>query len=421
MIPIIIVSVTVGLVAGLTAALVSSRRRTATQQSVQQQAIAAAVAQVLVEREATAVVVGEDRERVVEAAVTNAVQVAGATLDAKLAASSSELDLRSQSFEQRAAAIDEQLRLMGEKVEGMRRQSTSQLSSLTTELKAAGEHHRELHQTTAQLRDALASPKRRGQWGERMAEDVLVAAGFVEGVNYCRQRQMATGGIPDLTFFLPGGMVMNMDVKFPVDNYLKFLEASDETAADAARRQFSRDVRARVREIADRGYVDAETTVDSVLLFIPNESVYAFLHENDPDLVDQALAQKVVLCSPFTLFAVLAVIRQAVDQFRLEKTSDQILVELGRVEGEWKKFSDQVTKVGKHLGTLTNSFGELSAARTNQMGRAFKRIDDLRADRSLDPDSSAASVAPDPTPAADDPAVEPLFGRDDLSELRDAG
>ncbi|MDH3707546.1 MAG: DNA recombination protein RmuC, partial [Acidimicrobiia bacterium] len=272
----------------------------------------------------------------------------------------------------------------------------------------------------------LANPKRRGQWGERMAEDVLSSAGFVEGVNYCRQRKMAGGGIPDITFFLPGGLALNMDVKFPVDNYLRYLEADDELAADAARRQFSKDVRARVRELADRGYVDPETTVDSVLLFIPNEAVYAFLHENDPDLVDQALAQKVVLCSPFTLFAVLAVIRQAVDQFRLERTSDQILVELARVEGEWHKYHDQVTKVGKHLGTLNNSFSELSGARTNQMGRAFKRIDALRTERSLDDDTTLDDDDDGPGPdevAVDEPhdsPVEHLFGRND-KPLRDAG
>ena len=409
----ILMSLIVGLGCGLVVALWWTRSRAATRRQDRDEAIAAAVAQVLVERKATAETVAEDRERVVQAAVHNAVQVAGATLEAKLAASSTELGLRSEGFERRAVAIDEQLQRMGDVVEGMRRQTSTQYSSLETALRSAGEQNQALHQTTSALRDALANPKRRGQWGERMAEDVLASAGFVEGVNYCRQRQMAGGGIPDLTFFLPGGLVLNMDVKFPVDNYVKFLEAGDEPTADTARRQFTRDVRARVRELADRGYVDAETTVDSVLLFIPNEAVYAFVHENDPELVDQALAQKVVLCSPFTLFAVLAVIRHAVDQFRLEKTSDQILVELGRVESEWAKHREQMDKVGKHINTLTNSFGELSGPRTNQMGRAFKRIDALRSERQLD-------VGAD-EPAGGRPDVEPIFGRDARPPLRDAG
>src|SRR5690606_37946843 len=102
--------------------------------------------------------------------------------------------------------------------------------------------------------------------------------------------------------------------------YLRHLDATDEDAAEAARTAFCRDVRARVREVASRDYTDPATTVGWMVLFIPNEAVYAFVHEHDPELLGRALAQKVVLCSPLTLFAVLAVVRQAVDTFHLERT-----------------------------------------------------------------------------------------------------
>ena len=70
-------------------------------------------------------------------------------------------------------------------------------------------------------------------------------------------------------------------------------------------------------------------SVDYVLLFLPNETLTGFIHEHDPDLVDDALGQKVVLCSPLTLFALLGVIRQAFDNFMVEQTSDEILSLLG--------------------------------------------------------------------------------------------
>ena len=47
---------------------------------------------------------------------------------------------------------------------------------------------RELQDTANHLRQALVSTKARGQWGERMAEDVLRLAGFIEGVNYLKQK-----------------------------------------------------------------------------------------------------------------------------------------------------------------------------------------------------------------------------------------
>ena len=158
--------------------------------------------------------------------------------------------------------------------------------------------------------------------GGANAEDVLAAAGFIENVNYEKQRKLATGGIPDYTFRLPQGHVVHMDVKFPIDNYLRWLDCAESDRGRLAK-AFQRDVRDRVKELGGRCYVDPETTVDYLLLFVPNESVYGFLHEHDPDLIDNALAQKVVLCSPTSLFAVLAVIRQAVDAFLVERRSER--------------------------------------------------------------------------------------------------
>src|SRR5690606_20360959 len=149
------------------------------------------------------------------------------------------------------------------------------------------------------------------------ADDVLRVAGLVEGVNYKRQQTLAGGCRPDFTFTLPRGRLLHMDVKFPVDNYLRVLDAATEADRATHTRAFLRDVRARVRELTGRGYVDPDTTVGYVLLFIPNESVYGFIHEHDGGLLDEALASHVVMCSPCTLFAVLGVVRQAVDNFLL--------------------------------------------------------------------------------------------------------
>ena len=108
---------------------------------------------------------------------------------------------------------------------------------------------------------------------------MLRAAGMIEGVNYRKQTAIAGGTIPDVTFLLPRDVLLHMDVKFPVDNYLRHLEAASDSERAATRTQFLRDVRARVKELTTRGYADPSTTAGYVLLFIPNESVYAFIQE----------------------------------------------------------------------------------------------------------------------------------------------
>ena len=245
---------------------------------------------------------------------------------------------------QQSAEVRHGLDRVADLLMGLQERQAEQHGELSAHLTDAAQVTAGLADTTQHLRHTLASTKARGQWGERMADDVLRLAGFVEGVNYRKQPALPGGTIPDVTFLLPGGLLLHMDVKFPVDNYLRALEATTAAERSAAEKAFLRDVRARVQELAGRGYVDPGITVDHVLLFIPNEAVYGFVHEHDPDLADVALGQKVVLCSPFTLFAVLGVIRQAVDAVHLTRASDEILTTLADFRDQWEQFSEASTR-----------------------------------------------------------------------------
>jgi DNA recombination protein RmuC len=243
----------------------------------------------------------------------------------------------------------------------------------------------ELSRTTQGLREALSSTKARGQWGERMAEDVLTLAGFVEGIQYRKQVAVEGGrGIPDFTFLLPRGVVLYMDVKFPLDNYLRYLDAASDLEQHRFRDDFLRDVRAKVKELAARAYCDSTAeTVDCVLLFIPNEQLYGFIQEHDGAVLDQALERKIVMCSPLTLFAVLAVVRQAVDSFRLERTTSEILDVLGTFSKQWDGFVTQMDTLGKRLEGTASAYDQLVGARRRQLERQLDRIEDLRTDQAL--------------------------------------
>jgi DNA recombination protein RmuC len=250
---------------------------------------------------------------------------------------------------------------------------------LRAQLATANEQTAVLGATTGALRQALASPRARGVWGERMADDVLRLAGLVEGVSYVRQRATRSGTVPDLTILLPGERVLHVDVKFPVDNYLKHLEATSDEARDLARVAFLRDVRSRVREIGARGYVDAAAgTLDYAVVFLPNESVYAFVHEHDPSLLDEALSRKVVLCSPLTFYAVLAVARQAADAAALARSSGEVLEVLATFGREWDRFCESLDKVGRAVDAMERAYGELAGTRRRALERPLAHIDELR-------------------------------------------
>ncbi|HWB72517.1 MAG TPA: DNA recombination protein RmuC [Egibacteraceae bacterium] len=339
---------------------------------------------------------GRDAE--VNATIERVIALANERLGAHTAQAAGELDARKGLIDQQLQAMSAELGKVANLVATLERDRERKFGALSEQIAEAGEQTARLAETTHQLRQALSSTKARGQWGERMAEDVLRLAGFVENVNYRKQTALAGGrGIPDFTFVLPRDLLLHMDVKFPLDNYLRYLEAHSDSDRERHRVQFLRDVRQRVKDLAARDYVEPDTTVDCVLLFIPNEQLYAFLQEQDGELLDAALRHKVVLCSPLTLFAVLAVIRQAVDNFVLERTSDEILSLLGGFRQQWQKFGDQMDTLGKRLSSAQGAYDDLVGTRRRALERPLERLEALRCERNVDtvgPVDALARIGP---------------------------
>jgi DNA recombination protein RmuC len=302
-----------------------------------------------------------------------------ALLDQERVRAGSELDGKKSLIDQQLVTMTGELDKVSELVRTLDGGQRKAYGELSNELRRQHEGLTALSEHTQSLREALASSKARGQWGERMAEDVLRLAGLLEGVNYRKQATLGNAGRPDYTFMMPNGRVMHMDVKFPLDNYVRHLEASNEVERKQFRDQFLRDVRDRVKELNQRGYLDAtDETVDCLLMFIPNEQVYAFVHEHDRAILDDAMRNKIVVCSPLTLYAVLAVVRQAVDNFQLERTSSEILALLGEFSLQWQKYTVQLEKVQQRFEQVSKEYGLLMNTRHRALQRPLDKIDNLR-------------------------------------------
>jgi DNA recombination protein RmuC len=309
-------------------------------------------------------------------------KLARTQLDKQATLGEQKLDAKKELIDARLKTMGEKLIEVGRTLETLEKDRRESHGKLTANLERATQATNRLQDTTAQLREALANPQRRGQWGERMAEDVLRLAGLIEGVNYLKQETGPEGGRPDYTFLLPADRRINMDVKFPLANYLKVLDAPDDPSRDAATTQFLRDVRARVREVTSRAYIDpTQGTVDFVLVFIPNEQIYGFIHEHDNALLDEAMKSRVVLCSPLTLYAVLAVVRQSAENFRLEQASSKILALLAEFKKQWDKYVEQMDRMGDRLESAIKTYEELKGVRSRQLERQLDKIEDLRADQ----------------------------------------
>ena len=228
--------------------------------------------------------------------------------------------------------------------------------------------------STEGLRNLLANNRLRGEWGEQVAEDLLMAAGFVEKVNYLKQ-STTTEGRPDFTILLPDGFRLNVDAKFPFDDLITYQEAKSPAEKKRALASFNTSIRNKIKGITSKDYIDAENqTLDFVVMFIPNEMIFSFVYEMLPDINQYASERKVVLAGPFGFTAVLRMIMQAHKNFHHEKSLMQILGLISKFQEEYEKFGDSMDRLGKQIDTAQRTFMEVEGTRSRQLTRVVEQI-----------------------------------------------
>jgi DNA recombination protein RmuC len=293
-------------------------------------------------------------------------------------ASGEQLGRRAEQIDASLRGVQESIGLriqqMDDEIKRLREQNAEKFGSVD---KAVSD----LLKSTGDLNNVLSSSQARGQWGERMAEDLLKAAGLIEGINYEKQDTISGGGRPDYTFLMPPDRVLYMDVKFPMDSYTKFVNATDSGVMASLKADFMKAVRDRVKELERRDYVVSTTqqSLDYVLLFVPNESITGFIHEADPSLIDWALERKVVLCSPLTLYAFLVVVRQATESFHTEETAAQIMQMMGKFRKQWESYVKSLDKVKRNFDNMQEELDDLTVGkRFKGLNRETKKMEELR-------------------------------------------
>ena len=272
--------------------------------------------------------------------------------------------------------IDQNLGDMKKTLKSLHDQSVK----LTGNLETSSRETQKLQESTSKLREILSSSQKRGQWGERMVEDILDFIGFMEDKNYIKQTQVESGEKPDYTFLLPKGKKLNMDVKFPLASYERYINAELDEEREAQKKEFLKDVKKHIKDVAGREYVNpAEGTVDYVLLFIPNESIYGFINQEDTKLIDYALEKKVLLCSPLTLYAMLSLIYQATRNFAMEEKATEVMNLLNAFRLQWGKYVEVMDKMGRSLDTAKKDFDTLVTTRKKQLEKPLSQIEEITA------------------------------------------
>jgi DNA recombination protein RmuC len=242
-----------------------------------------------------------------------------------------------------------------------------------------------LNQQVSSEANALATAlkgqsKTRGNWGELVVERILELSGLTLGREYERQlsaeAEDGSRRVPDFVVHLPGGRDIVIDSKLALNAYLRATAAATDEARAAALAEHVAAMRAHVRQLAEKDYTRLYgiTSLDFVLMCVPNEAAYVEALTAAPALFEEAFARKIVLVSPSNLWPTLKAVES---MWRLERQNENA-AEIARRGGALLEklvgFVDDVMEIDRHLKKAVDAhagaMNKLSTGKGNLIARA---------------------------------------------------
>ncbi len=221
----------------------------------------------------------------------------------------------------------------------------------------------EISKSISSLEHILSAPKLRGGFGEAQLENLLAMV-FPRDHFEVQYRFEGAGEVADAVLRFPQGMVA-IDPKFPLENFRRIAEASNEADRKSARREFLKDTRKRIDEIATKYIRPAEGTLPFALMYVPAENVYyeAIIRDEDGnDLYNYCAQKRVMPVSPNSLYAYLQTIVVGLKSLSVSQRAETILHEIESLHLELGKFDRLYGVLGTHLKNAEKSYDDSQRA-----------------------------------------------------------
>jgi len=219
----------------------------------------------------------------------------------------------------------------------------------------------EVGKDIASLQEILRSPKLRGGLGELFLGDLL--SQILPPAHYSLQYRFKSNEAVDAVIKL-GHNLVPVDAKFPLENFKRVIEVSSEEEQRAAKRKFISDVKKHIDAISGKYILPDEGTFDFALMYIPAENVYYELIikdeaiDTEKSLLNYSFAKRVIPVSPNSFYAYLQTILLGLKGLHIEERAQEILTNLARLSGDFRKFQEEFELVGKHLTNTKSRYDE---------------------------------------------------------------
>lgn len=291
------------------------------------------------------------------------------------------LEKKEKAIETLLEPINKALKQTESQIHAIEKERKESFGSLSQHLKLINETQTSLRLETQNLVQALRRPEVRGQWGELTLKRIAELAGMVNHCDFYEQQQSEIGDSrmrPDMIVRMPDQRELIVDAKTPLDAYLNATQTNDENIRANALIKHARNVRERMRELSSKAYWNQfQHSPDFVVLFIPGEQFLSAALEQDPQLLEDALKNKVILSTPTSIIALLRAVAFGWRQLAVAENAEKIR-ELGEdLYNRLATFAEHLQRLGKHLDASVEQFNKATGSLDRQVLSGARKFIEL--------------------------------------------
>jgi DNA recombination protein RmuC len=270
------------------------------------------------------------------------------------------------------AELDKQIQEMEQKREG----AYHSLKQQVTNLKIS---YQELQKTTFNLTQALKSTTVRGRWGEVQLRRIAEMAGMISYVDFNEQVTVEEGR-PDMLIHLPNEGIIPVDSKAPMNAYLEAQQIQEEDERKKKLDEHAKAMRSHVKALSLKAYWSQfQRSPEFVVMVVPYDSGLTAAFERDGKLLEDALANKVLIVSPVSLLALLKVIAYGWLQLQLAENAQKIAAQGKELYNRFITFSSHLSEIGKRLNATVQSYNKAAGSMESRILPSIQRLKEMGA------------------------------------------
>jgi DNA recombination protein RmuC len=298
---------------------------------------------------------------------------------------------REQAINAMVKPIQESLARTAETLREIEGERQRDFGSMRQYLNDMRNSHAALQLETRNLVKALSKPQVRGQWGEITLRRLVELAGMTRHCDFEEQVHVVgeDGSMrPDMVIHMPDDRDLVVDVKTPLDAYLAAVEASTDDSRAQSLKRHAQHVADRVRLLSSKNYAaQFPSAPQFVILFIPGDQFLSAALDEQPELLEAAMRNGVILATPSSFVALLKAVHYGWQNVRLAEGAEQIRKLAEDLYNRVNVFRNHLSRVGGELESSVRAYNAAVGSLERSVLPGARKFTELgvRSDKLIEP------------------------------------